>query len=51
MQWSILYQNTIPVTVYVDSCNAVVGYDYFFPVERTRVTMSFFNTEVGPVKI
>ncbi len=51
VQWNILYQNSIPVTVYVNTCNAVVGYDYFFPVERTRVTTSFFNMQVGPVEI
>ncbi|OAQ72894.1 hypothetical protein VFPPC_12883 [Pochonia chlamydosporia 170] len=49
--WSILYQGTIPVTVFVDGCNVVQGYDYFYPVERTRVTTSFFNTRVGKVDI
>ncbi|KHO02059.1 uncharacterized protein MAM_01060 [Metarhizium album ARSEF 1941] len=47
--WSILYQGLIPVTVYVDGCNAVQGYDYFYPNERTRVTTSFLNTRVGKV--
>ncbi|EAW13447.1 uncharacterized protein ACLA_054940 [Aspergillus clavatus NRRL 1] len=41
----------IPVTVYVDSCGVVVGYDYFAPGLRTRVVTMFFNTYVGPVKI
>ncbi|KID98644.1 hypothetical protein MAJ_05300, partial [Metarhizium majus ARSEF 297] len=49
--WSIMYQGAIPVTVYVDGCNVVQGYDYFAPIERTRVTTSFFNTRVGKVDI
>ncbi|KAH8804372.1 hypothetical protein F5884DRAFT_753980 [Xylogone sp. PMI_703] len=51
MQWDIMYQGTIPVTIYVTDCNIVVGYDFFAPFERTYVTTSFFNTYVGPVKI
>lgn len=46
-----MYQGVIPVTVYVDGCNVVQGYDYFSPGERTRVTTSFFNTRVGKVDI
>ncbi|OAA43777.1 hypothetical protein NOR_04352 [Metarhizium rileyi] len=49
--WSVMYLGVIPVTVYVDACNTVQGYDYFFPNERTRVTTSFFNTRVGKVEI
>ncbi|KAM0226635.1 hypothetical protein ACHAP5_012379 [Fusarium lateritium] len=41
--WSIVYQGTIPVTVYVNECSIVVGYDYFAPQLRTRVIMEFFN--------
>ena len=48
-KWSILYQNAIPVTVFVDTCNTVVGYDYFSPGLRTRVVTEFFNIAVGPV--
>lgn len=51
MQWSILYQGVIPVTVFVDACNTVVGYEYFFPVERTHVTTSFFNIDTESVNI
>ncbi|KAH7184589.1 uncharacterized protein B0J16DRAFT_397943 [Fusarium flagelliforme] len=44
--WSIMYQKAIPVTVYVNSCNIIVGYDYFAPELRTRVIMEFFNIQV-----
>ncbi|KAH7258460.1 hypothetical protein FSOLCH5_007413 [Fusarium solani] len=43
--WSLMYQDAIPVTVYVDNCHVVVGYDYFSPGLRTRVINEFFNTE------
>ncbi|KAF4457920.1 hypothetical protein F53441_273 [Fusarium austroafricanum] len=43
--WSIMYQNAIPVTVYVNECGVVVGYDYFAPELRTRVIMEFFNIQ------
>lgn len=46
-QWNILYQGVIPVTVYVDACNVVAGYDYFSPDLRTRVINLFFNTRVA----
>ncbi|KAF4995732.1 hypothetical protein FGRMN_4939 [Fusarium graminum] len=41
--WSIMYQGAVPVTVYVNECHIVVGYDYFAPELRTRVIMKFFN--------
>ncbi|KAF8849594.1 hypothetical protein BDZ45DRAFT_772282 [Acephala macrosclerotiorum] len=47
--WSFLYQNAIPVTVFLDACNTVIGYDHFAPKFRTRVVTEFFNVEVGPV--
>ncbi|KAJ4026251.1 hypothetical protein NW752_001190 [Fusarium irregulare] len=43
--WSIMYQKAIPVTVYVNSCNVIVGYDYFAPELRTRVILEFFNIQ------
>ncbi|KAK2600075.1 hypothetical protein QQS21_005161 [Conoideocrella luteorostrata] len=49
--WSIMYQGAIPVTLFVDECGVVRGYDYFSTGERTRVTMSFFNVRVGKVDI
>ncbi|KAL2846356.1 hypothetical protein BJY01DRAFT_213454 [Aspergillus pseudoustus] len=49
--WSIMYAGSIPVTVFVDSCGVMVGYDYFSPGLRTRVTTDLFNTIVGPVKV
>ncbi|POR31896.1 Uncharacterized protein TPAR_07907 [Tolypocladium paradoxum] len=45
--WQIMYQGAIPVTVYVSSCNVMVGYEYFSPDLRTRVITNYFNTEVG----
>ncbi|KAH7310786.1 hypothetical protein B0I35DRAFT_514781 [Stachybotrys elegans] len=41
--WSIMYQGVIPVTVFVDGCNTLVGYEYFSPGRRTRVTTQYFN--------
>ncbi|OBS26132.1 hypothetical protein FPOA_00075 [Fusarium poae] len=43
--WSIMYQGAIPVTVYVNECAIIVGYDYFAPELRTRVIMDFFNIQ------
>lgn len=42
-QWNIMYQEVIPVTVYVSNCNVMVGYDYFYPGLRTRVITEYFN--------
>ena len=44
-----MYQNEIPVTIFVDACDTVVEYDYFSPGLRTRVVTEFFNILVGPV--
>ncbi|KAK6393441.1 hypothetical protein LTR81_026452 [Elasticomyces elasticus] len=49
--WSILYQGAIPLTVFVDACGVVLGYDYWAPVLRTRVVTNFFDTTVGPVDL
>ncbi|PTB37978.1 hypothetical protein M441DRAFT_146244 [Trichoderma asperellum CBS 433.97] len=38
--------SVIPVTVYVNNCNAIVGYDYFSPGRRTRVITDFFNIQI-----
>ncbi|EAU29432.1 predicted protein [Aspergillus terreus NIH2624] len=48
--WNIIYAS-LPVTVFVDSCGVIVGYDYFSPNLRTRVVTEFFNTALGPVAI
>ncbi|KPM41392.1 hypothetical protein AK830_g5167 [Neonectria ditissima] len=44
--WNIMYQGAIPVTVFVDNCRTVVGFDYFAPDLRTRVITRFFNVQV-----
>ncbi|KAJ5975089.1 hypothetical protein N7481_008796 [Penicillium waksmanii] len=43
--WNIMYQGAIPVTVYVNNCNIMVGYDYFSPGLRTRVITEYFNIQ------
>ncbi|KAJ0419178.1 hypothetical protein BJY00DRAFT_314247 [Aspergillus carlsbadensis] len=48
--WNIMYAS-VPVTVFVDGCGVMVGYDYFSPALRTRVTTEFFNMMVGSVEI
>ncbi|KAJ5359736.1 uncharacterized protein N7496_012149 [Penicillium cataractarum] len=48
--WNLMY-SSIPVTVFVDACGVVVGYDYFSPGLRTRVVTDFFNIAIGPVKV
>lgn len=45
-----MYMGTIPVTIYLDSCNTIVGYDYFSPGLRTRVVMDFFNIQATESK-
>lgn len=40
-----MYQGAIPVTVFVNSCNIMVGYDYFSPGLRTRVITEYFNIQ------
>ncbi|CAG8342212.1 unnamed protein product [Penicillium salamii] len=44
-QWNIMYQGAIPVTVYVNNCNVMVGYDYFSAGQRTRVITEYFNIQ------
>lgn len=44
-----MYQNAIPVTVFLDQCNVIVGYDYFSPTRRTRVMTEFFNIVIGSI--
>ncbi|CAG7955668.1 unnamed protein product [Penicillium salamii] len=43
--WNIMYQGAIPVTVYVNNCNLMVGYDYFSAGLRTRVITEYFNIQ------
>lgn len=47
LQWEIIYQGALPVTILVDAENTVVGYEYFSPVQRTRVVTNFFNVILG----
>lgn len=44
-----MYQGAVPVTVYVNDCNVIVGYDYFSPVRRTRVVTEYFNVQVNSI--
>ncbi|KAJ3486782.1 hypothetical protein NLG97_g6547 [Lecanicillium saksenae] len=44
--WNIMHQGVFPVTIFVNNCNVVVGYDYFSPGLRTRVITEYFNTHV-----
>ncbi|RHZ43941.1 uncharacterized protein CDV56_102991 [Aspergillus thermomutatus] len=48
--WNLMYAS-IPLTIYVDACGVMVGFDYFSPLLRTRVITEFFNIDVGPVKV
>ncbi|KAJ5556800.1 hypothetical protein N7494_000715 [Penicillium frequentans] len=45
--WNIMYQGAIPVTVYVDNCNSVVGYDFFTTGERTKAITEYFNIQAN----
>lgn len=42
-----MYQGAIPVTVYVNNCNVVVGYDFFATGERTKVITEYFNIQAN----
>jgi len=42
-----MYQGSMPVTVYLDSDNEVVGYDFFDTSTRTRIVNRYFNIVVG----
>lgn len=42
-----MYQGVIPVTIFANNCNVMVGYDYFSPGLRTRVITEYFNIQVG----
>ncbi|KAH8903622.1 hypothetical protein BR93DRAFT_918372 [Coniochaeta sp. PMI_546] len=44
--WNIMYQGVIPVTIFVDNHNVVIGYDYFSPDLRTRVVTEYFNIQI-----
>jgi hypothetical protein len=42
-----MYEGAIPVTVYVNNCNVLVGYDFFAPSLRTGVITEYFNVEAN----
>lgn len=44
-----MYENSGPVTVYLDSSGAVVGYDFYDVSTRTGIVNRFFNIELGDV--
>ncbi|KAJ9639322.1 hypothetical protein H2199_006355 [Coniosporium tulheliwenetii] len=45
--WNIMYGGGIPVTVYLDACNTLVGWDSFINGSRTRIITRFFNIVIG----
>ncbi|RGP72921.1 hypothetical protein FLONG3_6559 [Fusarium longipes] len=47
--WMIMDQGKNPLTVYLNPCNGVIGYDYFLRGEKTRVVTEFFNTNITTV--
>ena len=44
-----MYENSGPVTVYLDSSGTVVGYDFYDVSTRTGIVNRFFNIELGEV--
>ncbi|MCJ1244324.1 hypothetical protein MMC30_001522 [Trapelia coarctata] len=44
--WNIMYQDIAPVTVYVDTNDTVVGYDFFDPSMRGGIVTRYFNIDV-----
>lgn len=49
VQWEILYQGVILVTILLDEDNIVQGYDFVGKETRAHVITRFFNIIVGPV--
>jgi len=48
-QWKIVYENSGPATVYLDSSGTVVGYDFYDVTTRTGIVNRFFNIELGEI--
>jgi len=48
-QWKIAFENSGPVTVYLDSSGTVVGYDFYDVMTRTGIVNRFFNIELGEI--
>jgi hypothetical protein len=48
-QWKIVYENSGPVTVYLDSSGTLVGYDFYDVTTRTGIVNRFFNIRVGEI--
>jgi hypothetical protein len=48
-QWKILYENSDPVTVYLDSSGTVVGYDFYDVTTRTGIVNCSFKIELGEI--
>jgi hypothetical protein len=48
-KWNILYADTLPTTVFVDSSNVVRGWEFWYPNERTYVITRLFNIVTGTI--
>jgi hypothetical protein len=48
-QWKIVYDNSGPVTVFLDSSGTVVGYEFYDVTTRTGILNLFFNIELGEI--
>ena len=42
-----MYKDIIPVTVYLDASDTLIGYDFFRTESRTRVVTRYFNIVTG----
>ncbi|KAF4636752.1 hypothetical protein G7Y89_g1332 [Cudoniella acicularis] len=47
--WKTVYENSGPVTVYLDSSGTFVGYDFYDVTTRTGIVNRFFNIELGKI--
>jgi hypothetical protein len=44
-----VFENSGPVTVYLDSSRTVVGYDFYDVTTRTGIVNRLFNIEFGEI--
>lgn len=48
-KWEFFFAPTIPVTIYLNTENTIVGFDYFSQTRRTKTITRFFNIILGDV--